>query len=205
MISIILPYDRNRGYLQRMRDSIEAQTYEDWELIEVHSPASVAKNFNTGLQQADGEFVKVVGEDDWLPHTSLMDLINGIGDHPWICANAYNVSNKVVYREEPDPSKLNLKDMAEQNVIHGGSTLYRTEILKEIGGMDETLWTGEEYDMNMHLMSKGYLPGYVNKFVYYYMQSTFQKSTVYRREDPAKRREAIEQIQKRYGNNRSRL
>ena len=200
MISVILPYDKDRGYLQRMRDSIHAQTYRDFEIIEVHSPSPVAVNFNVGLEMSEGEFVKVVGEDDWLPETSLQDLADGIGDNPWVCANAYNVAGRSVSKEIPPLDKLNLKDMAINNVIHGGTTLYRREILEEIGGMDESLWTGEEYDMNMHLMSKGYLPGYVNKFVYYYQISSFQKSRAYRRKDPVKREAALNYIRQRYAN-----
>jgi len=198
MVTIILPYDKDRGYLQRMIDSIEAQTYDDIELITVHSPASVATNFNTGLKQAQGEFVKVVGEDDWLPEDSIQNLVDGIGDHPWICANAFNVIDRKPYIEKPNPRKLTLSHMIAKNVIHGGSTLYRTEILNEIGGMDESLWTGEEYDMNMHLMSKGYIPGYLDKEVYFYQVSNFQKSTIYRRENLIKREQALKEIRQKW-------
>lgn len=198
MVSIILPYNEDRGYLQRMITSVHAQTYKDIELITVHNPFSVAKNFNIGLNKAKGEWVKVVGEDDWLPETSISDLMGGIGDAPWACANAYNVSGRSMSREIPPLDKINLKDMAINNVIHGGTTLYRTDVLRKIGGMDETLWTGEEYDMNMHLMSKGYLPVYINKFVYYYQISSFQKSRAYRRKDPVKREAALNEIRNRY-------
>jgi len=201
MVSIILPYDKDRGYLQRMIDSIEAQTYPDIELIKVHNDLPVAVNFNIGLGLVSGEWVKVVGEDDWLPPTSIEDLVNGIGSHPWACANAINV---VDGREEleyiADTRKLNLKDMSINNVIHGGTTLYRTEILEEIGGMDETLWTGEEYDMNMNLMSKGYLPVHIDKMVYYYQISSIQKSRIYRRKDPVKREAMLNYIRQRYAN-----
>ena len=200
MVSIILPYDKDRGYLQRMRDSIEAQTYKDFELIEVHNDLPVATNFNIGLGLVCGEFVKVVGEDDWLPPTSLQDLVDGIGDAPWVCSNATNVSNGQHDLYKPDLSKLNLQDMAINNVIHGGTTLYRTEIIKEIGGLDETLWTGEEYDMNMNLMSKGYMPVYIDKMVYFYQQSHFQKSRALRTKDPVKREAALNQIRQRYAN-----
>ena len=203
MVSIVLPYDKDRGYLQRMIISIKAQTYADIELIEVHNPFPVAKNFNIGLEKAKGEFIKVVGEDDWLPNTSIRDSVEGMEDHPWICANAFNMVNGTGLLERPDPETLNLRDMIKRNVIHGGSTLYRTEILREIGGMDETLWTGEEYDMNMHLMSKGYLPGYINKAVYFYQVSSFQKSTIYRRENLVKREAALNEIRQRYGDSNS--
>ncbi len=201
MVTIVLPYDIDRGFLQRMRDSIESQTYTDIELIEVHEDNPVAVNFNKGLSLAKGEFVKVVGEDDWLPEDSIKDLVEGIGDHPWVCANATNYQNGIVTeRYKPDLFKLNLTDMVQNNVIHGGSTLYRTDILREVGGMDENLWTGEEYDMNMKLMSLGYLPGYVNKFVYNYQLSGVQKSRIYRRKDPAKREAMLNYIRQRYAN-----
>ena len=53
MVSVIVPYTEDRGYLTQCLESIKNQTYP-YELIEVHSPRSVAINFNRGLSFAKG-------------------------------------------------------------------------------------------------------------------------------------------------------
>jgi len=196
MVSVIVPYNEDRGFLNMCTESIMAQT-ADIELILMFGPRSVACNFNAGLLQAKGEFVKVVGEDDWLPKDSIENLVNGIGDAPWVVANAIEVYNGV----KGEPYKPDTLDFAEQvklNRIHNGGTMYRTEVLREIGGMDETLWTGEEYEMHLRLYSVGYLPKYIDKEVYYYRRHNKQKSTTLRRDNRKKRANEIARIQALY-------
>ena len=196
MVTVIVAYDRDRGWLKECIDSIEAQTYKDIEIIQVHNPLSCSENFNIGLKKAKGEFVKWVDEDDWIPETAVQDLIDGIEGHPWVCANAILCETNEVYK--PDLSKLNLKDMRINNVVHGGATLYRTDLLREIGGMDETLWTGEEYDMNMKLMSMGKMPAYIDKVVNFYRDHNQQKSKTLRWKNPDRRKQALIEIRQRY-------
>ena len=198
MVSIIVPYNKDRGYLDVCLRSIYAQNYSEIEVLEVKNDLSVAKNINIGLKKAKGEFFKYVCEDDWLPLDSTKNLVEGIGDHPWICANAWNVSGGVKDAYVPLVQGLTFKNMVLHNAIHGGTTLYRTGLLREIGGMNESLWTGEEYEMNLRLMSHGYLPGYIDKFVYYHRLWGQQKSRIYRKQNKPKRDEAIKRIQSLY-------
>lgn len=199
MVTIVVAYNRDRGFLNQCLASIREQTYKDIELIEVHSPFSVSVNFNSGLKRAKGEFIKWVDEDDWLPVDGIQQLVDGMGEHPWIIANSMQVTTpKYVYK--PDLSKVNINDMLINNVVHGGTVLYRTELLREIGGMDETLWTGEEYDMNLKLMSMGKMPGYVDEVVCYCRIHSEQKSFKLRRADPEKRLAALNEIRQRYEN-----
>ena len=196
-VSIIVPYNNDRGWLNLCLDSINAQTIP-CELIEVHGPRSVGCNFNIGLWQSTCEFIKVVGEDDWLPKDSAENLVNGIGDAPWIVANATQCWDGGTHIDKP--SSLEFADMITENMIHMGGTMYRTEILREIGGMDETLWTGEEYDMNLKLYSLGYLPKYLDKEVYFYRLWYGQKSKQLRRTLKQKiiRENEIKRIQSLY-------
>lgn len=198
MVTLCIPYNEDRGFLKYCLASIEAQSYKDLEVIPVNTPKSVAKNVNIGLKRAKGEFFKVIGEDDWLPSTSISDLVEGIEDYPWVIANAINASGRNHVKYKPPLEKVNLLDMAILNVIHGGTTLYRTEILREIGGMDETLWTGEEYEMHLRLLSKGYSPNYIDRFVYYYRVWGDQKSRKLRRENLKNREDEIRRIQSLY-------
>jgi glycosyltransferase involved in cell wall biosynthesis len=201
MVSVIVPYNIDRGYLDVCLASIEAQTMPV-ELIESQSPETVGYNFNRGLEKAKGEFVKYVCEDDFLPPTAIEDLVNGIGDSTWICANAHMYGGQqLVDKSVVKP----LEDLLINYTINGGTTLYRTDLLREIGGMDETLETGEEYDMHLKLISMGHIPAYIDKYVYYYRVWRYQKSRQARKERPEWRKEKLDLIKARYDKRNSAL
>ena len=196
MISVIIPYDKDRGYLDQCVESILTQSYKDFEIVHAQSDCSVAVNFNFGLKMAKGEFVKFVTEDDYLPPDGLWHLVHGIGDSNWAYANAIQLEGKGTYIYKP--THHDLKSNIQQNQIHGGTTIYRTEVLLSIGGMDESLWTAEEYDMHLRLWSQGYTPKYINKEVYVHRLWDGQKSKQLRRTNKNKRDEEIKRIQALY-------
>lgn len=194
-VSIIVPYVEDRGFLKQCLDSIRMQSYTNFEIIEAKGHGNLPQNFNWGLQFAKGEFIKLVEDDDWLPVDSLRYLVNGIGDAPWAVANVWQEDgNPYIFK----PMWLDFKSNVENNGIHMGSTLYRREVLEEIGGMDETLETGEEYDMHLKLLQKGYNPIYIDKEVYHYRMWSGGKSVIYRRQRREWRRNEIDKIKARY-------
>ena len=85
--------------------------------------------------------------------------------------------------------------MLEFNQIHGGTVTYRRDII-EGDWFDEDLWTGEEYDFNLFLLSQGKQLGYINKDLYIYRHHSAQKSK--QNNNQSERRSAIEQIKDRY-------
>ena len=198
MISVIIPYNKDRGYLSKCLDSIRKQSYKDFEIVEAKSDCSVAVNFNFGLKMAKGTFIKFVTEDDWLPMDSLLYLFRGIGNAPWAYANAYQFDEYHNRSYIQKPMAFDLKSNIEMNQIHGGTTIYRRDVLLKIGGMDETLWTGEEYEMHLRLWTSGYIPTYINREVYYHRLWDGQKSKIYRKTNKTKRDDEIKRIQALY-------
>jgi GT2 family glycosyltransferase len=192
MVTIIIPYNKDRGFLSQCIDSIDCGR-----ILLSYGERSVAENFNYALRQVDTEFVKFIAEDDYFIPGGIRGLLSGIGDADWCVGNSYRESGgKIVEKYKPDT--LDFKENIIRNRIDGGTTLYRAEVLREIGGMDETLWTGEEYDMHLRLMSKGFLPKHVDTFVYVHRIWNGQKSRIYRKINKYKRDEAIKEIQARY-------
>jgi glycosyltransferase involved in cell wall biosynthesis len=59
MISVIVPYVKDRGFLSKCLQSINTQTYSDFEVILSKSDGSLPVNFNNGLRRAKGEFIKM--------------------------------------------------------------------------------------------------------------------------------------------------
>ena len=180
-VSIIIPYKKDRGYLKYAIESCHKQTCQDFEIIESKSDGTVGFNFNRGLEKATGELVRYLCDDDILPANSIADTIEYFKANPetdWIHSRAYRFSTgmKMIEHEEPIEKIFTARRLAMKNFIHGGTTVYKTETLKKIGGFNETFWTGEELDLHLRLLSGGYKMDFLNKFLYSYRVHLNQKS-----------------------------
>ena len=197
MISVIVPYKEDRGFLTQCLNSIKAQTYQDFEIIEACSPGTLPENFNRGLAAAQGEFIKMVQDDDYLPPDALWNLIEGIGDAPWVVGNVHQICSTPYIHKPP---YLDFESQVNKYDMHMGSTMYRTALIRAIDGMDETLTTGEEYDMHLKLLSLDYNPAYIDKEVYCYRMWSGGKSVIYRRKRTEWRKDELRKIKARYTN-----
>lgn len=176
MISVIIPYDKDRGYLDKAVASIQNQTYRDFEIILSCSEASGGVNMNNGIAKSKGDYICYLCEDDLLPEDSLQNRINAIGDSDFIHGRGlvfgdgkrdklYSLTNP--YAE--------LASMLIQNGIMGGTMLYKREVFDKFK-WDELLWTGGEYDFNLKLLFNGLRLGFCNDVVYKYRRHSLQKS-----------------------------
>ena len=175
MISIILPYNKDRGYLAHALNSIDRQTYKDIEVIQSFSPNSVGYNLNEGIKKAKGDLITYICDDDMLPPNAIEDTVNNFkGD--FIHGNALNFRADG-HRKLQVPTKLNptLNDMLNKNFVHGGTVTYHARCF-ENDLFDESLTTGEEYEFNLRLLSKGFKLEYINKLLYLYRRHEAQKS-----------------------------
>jgi glycosyltransferase involved in cell wall biosynthesis len=180
-VSIIIPYNKDRGFFKEAFMSAENQTFGDFEIIVQHGAnESLGKNINDGILRSSGEWVKILSEDDILPDNSIELLYaKAMEGFDWIVGDAENFGDLkdgweyAAYWTAINPT---LAGMLKSNQIHGGTTLYRRDILFKTGGYDESLWTGEEYDLHLNLLANGYKVGVVNKVVYKYRLHDHNKS-----------------------------
>ena len=176
-VSIIIPYKIDRGWLNEAIESVYNQSYRGQiELIEIQTDKSVSFNINEGIRLAKGEFIKYLCEDDYLPYNSIEDSVNAMKGFDFIHGNAINKFPTYEHVQKPRLNNPTLKDMITNNVIHGGSLMYRADLFKRIGGFDETLDCAEEYDVNLRALSKGMKLGYCNATLYVYRRHDEQKS-----------------------------
>jgi len=178
LVSIIIPYRTNRGYLSQAIKSIHAQNYPGAiEIIQSNHDQGVSFNINRGIEKASGEFIKYLCEDDWLPVNSIKDSVEGIQGHDFIHGKAYGYFNqRTIIPYEPKIKYPTLEQNATKNVIHGGSLMYRKSVFQRIGMFDESLDCAEELEMNLRCLQSGMSIGYVDKFLYYYRRHEEQKS-----------------------------
>jgi len=200
-VSVIIPYDKDRGYLNEAIKSVINQTV-NCEIITWQGDCWLSKNLNDAIHKTTGEYIKILAEDDILPSTAIEDLYNGVQGFDWICGDAENFGD-LYDGWEKYPLWIGFiptfEEMIKANQIHGGTTLFRRDMIFEVGGWDESLWTGEEYDLHLKLMKKGYNLGYIHKTVYQYRLHEYNKSMNLDPVDKEKRRQYIrEKITERY-------
>lgn len=197
-VSIVIHYDRDRGWKSEAIRSIEQQTYPNIEVIESKSDEGVSYNLNRGIERATGDFIKYLCEDDMLTENSIEDSVRAIQGYDFIHGKSYALyDNNAISEYKPPIQHPNLRDLAIENCIHGGSLMYRADIFERFGMFDETLWTAEEYDFNMKIMSKGARINYCDSFLYIYRRHHEQKS-LGKRSNQTKRKKAIREMKLRY-------
>lgn len=200
-VSIILPYSKDRGYLDKAIESIHNQNFAgDIEIIHSKSNNGVSYNLNRGIEIATGDFVKYLCDDDMLTPNSLHDSVQSMQHFDFIHGKAINFypngKRDIYVPRVPFP---NLKQMLQTNVIHGGSLMYRRDVFERFNvWFDESLTCAEEYDLNMNLLSKGALLGYCNSTLYLYRRHDEQKS-LGKGIDQKARAIKIQAIKDRYG------
>lgn len=199
MISVIIPYVHDRGYLENAIASVITQTIEA-EVIPIKGNRSQGSNINEGIEMANGEFIKILHDDDTLPPDALENLLAGIRGFDWVCGDMQTFGTPK-YCPDPHIYKGRVPDfegMLTKNHVYGGTTMYRAEVLRKVGGYDENLWTGEEYDLHLRLLKAGYRVNYIPKVVHVYRLHEFNKSYNMGYGEKKQRREYIRWIAERY-------
>jgi GT2 family glycosyltransferase len=207
-VSVIIPYHQDRDYLFDAIESYESQNFTGTsELILSHNPTySLGENFNAGVARAKGKYIKILPDDDLLEPNCLQDLFDAAEQTQADLVFAQSkdwcvMENKISYFT-PIVLDYSLENLLEENFIHGGTTLYRTDMVRELGGYDESLWTAEEYEFHLRCIAAGYKLHYTPKFVFTYRFWSGSKSRIYRlkMEDEAltERQDYIETIRERF-------
>ncbi len=203
-VSVIIPYNIDRGYLQYALESIYNQTCncENIEIITSQGDGYWPINFNTGFKKSTGELIRFLHEDDLLTPNSIFDTINYFTNHPEIDffhSNAINFfedgSEELYFSPIKTPT---LNDMLTKYTIHAETVVYRRRCFNK-RLFDESLWTGEEYDFNLWLLANDYKIGYLNSITCRYRRHAKQKSLGNKEKEYQDKRQVVkDQIKQRY-------
>ena len=211
-VSVILFYNQDRGWLNDAIESYHSQLFTgESELIIVHSDRSTADNFNEGVRQAKGEFIKMLADDDELLPYGLEALWQkGKEGYDVVCAAALNYNEDtgetvVSYSTVPQT----VFELADHNTIHGGTVLFRRSALVEVGMFDESLRYGEEYHCYLKLAAAGKRFAVIDDVVYFYRLHYRMKSMQTRVMDGEtylkRKREILHIIQQPFLGNREKI
>jgi len=207
-VSVIIPFNRDRGWLKDAIESVYNQTYEgeihlltsDKVNPETHKGFTVSQNINEALKHphCQGEYEKFFAEDDLLTPICIEASVNAIIEQgcDFLHGNVFNRKNGANYPYYPTHKFPTLETLIPQCYVHGLSLFYKLPLLKGVG-FDENLTTGEEWNLNLSLLKQGKKMGYVDKFLGIYRHHDEMKS-LGKEADQAKRFIQHEAIRNRY-------
>ena len=204
-VSVIIPYNKDRGYLSDAIQSYENQKFAGTsELILAYGPEkTLGGNLNFGVKKSKGKYIKVLHEDDKLTPNSLQALFDAAeqASADLIFAMSQNFAGEGVEkisRPPPVVKDMTLKALLDANFIHAGTVFYRTEMFSKLDGYDQTMWTAEEYEFHLRCLAQGYTPHYVSSVVCEYREWEGSKSRIYRLQKKQERLDYIEQIREKF-------
>lgn len=214
-VTVIIYYLTDRGWLKDAIQSVRNQKYNGKIQLLLESGGTASENLNNGIRKATGKYVRYLSEDDLLPQYSIHQQVEKLEENEcdFCHANAVNFfgypviypdghisfSGRTEQQRPLDGYKFpTLEDMVKLNRIHGGTVMYRTDVLQDFfQPFDESLTCAEEYDLNMKLLKEGATIDYVNAFTYFYRRHDNQKS-LGKGIDQVERAKKINDIKSRY-------
>ena len=137
-------------------DSIEIikEFNDDVTLIVNDTNQGVAYCSNIGLKHANGKYWMRVDADDYLSASAcefMGQVLDNNADIDYVYADHFRINTRGL-----KISKVTL-DNIDALYMHGAGVLMRTDMLREIGGYDESLRNCEDYDLLYRLNLNGYI------------------------------------------------
>ncbi|REC73653.1 glycosyl transferase [Chryseobacterium elymi] len=138
----------------------------------------VAKNINTAISNASGEYISILSGDDWFTEDHLSEKVSYIERNPvdFILSDGYKYyqsDDKMTDAYTPKEKKQvidSLNNFFHENVSENKTANVGTFVKRELlvkYPFDENINT-EDWDMNLRLTSKGYKIGFIDKKLFYY-------------------------------------
>ena len=123
--------------------------------------ANVAVNRNRGLNHATSEFISFIDADDLWTKDKLADHYKALQENP-LAAVAYSWTNAIDENSQflrpcsraQWTGDVYAKLLLDDFIGNGSNVTIRTEILRELGGFDESLTNAQDTDMWLKLAAK---------------------------------------------------
>jgi glycosyltransferase involved in cell wall biosynthesis len=179
VVSVIVPTRNSARFLARCLESIDQQTYRPIELLVVDNYSSdstrdIAEAFgarvllagpersaqvNRGAAQARGEYIYRVDSDFELEPTVVDECV----------AAALRGADAVIVHNSPNPSCGRLArvrkfeiDFYKYDLDQSAARFVRRDLFLAIGGYDEAITAGEDYDFQIRLNMSGCMISFVD-------------------------------------------
>ncbi len=152
-------------------------SFKDPRLIYLRNKENVgsAKSLNIGLRQAQGDYIAILDDDDmWTSKEKLSHQIQFLDknpDHVLLGTNMVVVdadSGKEITRSHFPTTDTELRALLfKNNPFAHSSVMFKRKMIVSLGGYDESLQRGKDYDLWLKLAKNGkiaVLPGHFLKY-----------------------------------------
>ena len=176
-VSVIIPTYQHRDFIGRALASVFEQSLADYEIIVVNDGSTddtaavlaplieshrityihqencgQSRARNTGLALARGEYIAFLDDDDVWPANKLATQVAFLDANPSVgmVGGTFRMidANDVPGRAGPFYPSITFEALFRANPFHSpGQTLIRTTLLKEIGGLNSTIWGADDWDL----------------------------------------------------------
>lgn len=169
-VSVIVPTYNDQGTISQALESLEEQTFQDFELIVVDDgddeTADIARNFgctvierdksgiasalNEGVSRASGRYIARQDADDTSEPTRLEKEFEYLEEHEdvgLVGTGAYLWDGETKRGRRHVLETVEHSDLLDKNHLIHGSVLMRKGVLKRAGGYDENLDYIEDLDL----------------------------------------------------------
>ncbi len=194
-VTVIIPYNKDRGWLQAAKDSVP----EGVQLLLSKGDGNWPENFNAVLDKATGRYIRWLHEDDMLTPNCIEDSIKTFEeqDVDFIHGPAVEIfmnAGRATQRYTPPIKYPTVDDLLRKNVLHSATMMYKREVFEKVGKMNETLNTAEEFEFNLRCLKAGLKIGYCETPLAFYRRHAQQKVRVVPKEQKDKEREQVKQL-----------
>jgi len=177
-MSVIVPTKNSSKFLEACLESIENQTYKNIEIIVVDNNSAdntgeIARKYtskvftygpersaqvNFGVEQAAGEYVYKVDSDFVLDPKVVEECVSEIqkGFDAIVVHNSPDVRVSWIAKIR----KFEV-DMYKYDLTHSSARFVKKEVYKAIGGFNDQITAGEDYDFQNKLNRAGYRTGFI--------------------------------------------
>lgn len=198
-ITVYMPNYNYGDYIDEAIQSIQKQVFKDWELIIIDDGSTdnssqilekyiddekitIIKQKNQGLNITNnvairlsrGRYIVRVDADDYIDESFLTVLSSVLDDKPEIglvFPDYYHVDSQGNIIETIRREKITNEEELLDLPAHGACTMYRKEILQNLGSYNEEFNCQDGYDIWIRFIEK-YRPYNINVPLFYYRQHT---------------------------------
>jgi len=178
LVSVIIPTYNSEKFIEKCLQSIRDQTYKNIEIIIVDKGSkdqtvTIAKKYadkifvisakerceqmNYGAKKAKGKYLYFVGSDFILEPTVIEEAVSKCENEGYDAICIHNTSDPTISFWSK-VRKLE-RDCYVNDELNVAARFVKKEVFESIGGFDEELVIGEDYDFHNRLLKAGYKVG----------------------------------------------
>lgn len=141
------------GSLEKIREWQKIFGLEKFKIINSETNIGLTKALNVALKEARGKYVARIDPDDFWEKEKLEKQVNFLEDNPdhgivgCNHINVYKNNKNKKYTKLPETNEMIAEKLFRRNPFAHSCILARTELLKSVGGYNEEIRYGQDYEL----------------------------------------------------------